>query len=167
MNGETPEEAIAETVGETVSGRPAVAHGGEFARFLVTGGIAAGVNIGSRYVLSMAMIYEVAVIVAYLCGMVTAYMLARVAVFERSGRSRRAEFIRFALVNVVAAAQVWLISVGLVRLVFPWMGLTWHAEEIAHVIGVVFPVFTSYLGHRHFSFAKASTPEQRSNQAAR
>jgi len=34
-------------------------------------------------------------------------------------------------------------------------------------IGIVFPVFTSYLGHRLVSFAKASTPEQRSNQAAR
>lgn len=148
MSGEAQGE---QTVGEA---RAPVARGGEFLRFLITGGIAAGVNVASRYVLSMAMVYEVAVVVAYLFGMTTAYLLARLVVFERSGRSRRDEFARFALVNVVAAAQVWIISVGLLRVVFPWIGLTWHAEEIAHIVGVVFPVFTSYLGHRHFSFAR-------------
>lgn len=159
MSEDTPREAIGEVAGETVAGRAPVARGGEFARFLVTGGIAAGVNVVSRYLLSMTMVYELAVVVAYLFGMTTAYILARIAVFERSGRTRRDEFVRFALVNVVAVVQVWVISVGLARLVFPWMGFTWHAEDIAHVIGVVFPVFTSYLGHRHFSFAKAKTPE--------
>ncbi|SOD98742.1 GtrA family protein [Caenispirillum bisanense] len=140
--------------GATADDRPAVARGGEFLRFLITGGIAAGVNVGSRWLLSHAMPYEAAVLVAYLFGMTTAYLLARALVFAPSGRSRRDEFLRFALVNVAAAAQVWIISVGLARVVFPWAGMTWYAEDIAHVIGVVFPVFTSYLGHRHFSFGR-------------
>lgn len=127
---------------------------GEFGRFLVTGGVAAGVNVGTRWLLSHAMVYEIAVVVAYLVGMVTAYALTRLFVFERSGRAMLDEAVRFALVNVVALAQVWIVSVGLARLVFPAIDFTWHAEDIAHLIGVAIPAVTSYFGHRHFSFAK-------------
>ena len=97
---------------------------GEFGRFLVTGGVAAGVNVGTRWLLSHAMVYEIAVVVAYLVGMVTAYALTRLFVFERSGRAMLDEAVRFALVNVVALAQVWIVSVGLARLVFPAIDFT-------------------------------------------
>ncbi len=127
--------------------------GHRFARFLITGGIAAGVNVVSRYFFSMALDYRWAVIAAYLCGMTTAWVLSRLFVFEETGRSRGAEYVRFGLVNVVAAAQVWVVSVVLAEYVFPRMGFGWHPEEVAHVIGVIIPVFTSYLGHKHFSFA--------------
>ena len=124
-----------------------------FARFLITGGIAAGVNVVSRYFLSMAMEYRWAVFMAYLCGMITAWILARLFVFDESGRGRSAEFARFGLVNMFAAAQVWFVAVGLVEYVFPAIGFAWHPEEVAHLLGVCIPVFTSYLGHKHFSFA--------------
>lgn len=130
----------------------------QFLRFVLTGGFAALVNLGSRYLLNIVMPFPAAVAVAYLCGMVTAYLLGRMFVFERSGRSVANEFWRFTLVNMVAAAQVWLISVGLGEYAFPALKLGWHPLEIAHFIGVSVPVFTSYLGHRHFSFAKANTP---------
>ena len=124
-----------------------------FALFVVAGGIAALVNIASRIALNLVMPYEVAIVVAYVCGMTTAYALNKLFVFERSGRAVTDEYVRFTLVNLVAVAQVWLVSVGLARLLFPAVGITWHAETVAHVIGVIVPVFTSYLGHKHFSFA--------------
>lgn len=126
---------------------------GEFGRFLVTGGVAAGVNVVSRWLFDLVMPFEVAVVVAYLAGMITAYTLSKLFVFSRSGRSVSDEFLRFAIVNVVALAQVWVVSVGLARYVFPAIDFTWHADDVAHVIGVVIPAATSYLGHRHFSFA--------------
>lgn len=126
---------------------------GEFGRFLVTGGVAAGVNVVSRWLFDLVMPFEVAVVVAYLAGMITAYTLSKLFVFSRSGRSVSDEFLRFAIVNVVALAQVWVVSVGLARYVFPAIDFTWHADDVAHVIGVVIPAVTSYLGHRHFSFA--------------
>lgn len=131
---------------------------GEFGRFLVTGGIAAGANVLSRWLFNFVMPFEWAVVVAYLVGMTTAYVLAKLFVFEASGRSARDEFFRFALVNVVALVQVWLVSVGLARYLFPAIGFTWHADDIAHLIGVVIPAVTSYLGHRHFSFAARRDP---------
>jgi putative flippase GtrA len=125
-----------------------------FVLFVIAGGAAALVNILSRIAFNLAMPYEVAIIVAYLCGMTAAYLLNKHFVFEASGRSVRSEYTRFALVNLLAVAQVWVVSVGLARLVFPAIGFTWHGETLAHLIGVIVPVFTSYLGHRHFSFAK-------------
>jgi len=124
-----------------------------FVLFVLAGGTAALVNILSRIALNWVMPYEVAIIVAYLCGMTTAYLLNRYFVFAASGRGVASEYTRFALVNLAAVAQVWIVSVGLARLAFPASGFTWHAETVAHVIGVAIPVFTSYLGHKHFSFA--------------
>ncbi|QCK88153.1 GtrA family protein [Phreatobacter aquaticus] len=125
-----------------------------FVRFVLTGGFAAGVNVAVRILLSMILSYELAVVLAYLAGMTTAYILMRAFVFDRSGSSTSAEFGRFAIVNLVSLVQVWIISVGLARWIFPAVGLTWHAETIAHVIGVLSPVITSYLGHRAYTFGR-------------
>jgi putative flippase GtrA len=126
-----------------------------FVRFLLVGGFAAGVNVLARLLLSEVMSFRVAVVLAYLAGMVTAFLLSKLWVFESSGRSASEEFAGFVLVNAIAAAQVWLVSVGLAEWFFPWVGFTWHAELVAHVIGVASPVVTSYFGHKYISFRPA------------
>ena len=123
-----------------------------FVRFVVTGGLAAAVNISSRVLLSMVVSFEIAVAVAFLFGMVTAYVLARKYVFKGSGQTVRSEFVRFAAVNLVSLVQVWLISIGLANWLFPATGFTWHAEFIAHTVGVISPIATSYFGHKLFTF---------------
>jgi len=126
----------------------------QFLKFLVTGGIAALVNLLSRYALNHVMSFEAAVVAAYLLGMATAYLLARRFVFDASGRSVASEVRRFVLVNLVALGFVWVISVGLARVVFPAIGFTWHADDIAHLIGVLAPAVSSYIGHRFYTFAR-------------
>jgi putative flippase GtrA len=123
-----------------------------FASFTITGGIAAVCNLGARLLLSRVMRYELAVLFAYLIGVVVAFVLARSFVFEKGGSGWHGQLARFAIVNVFGFAQVWLISVGLVRLVFPWMAFHWHPEDVGHLIGVASPVFVSYYAHKHFSF---------------
>lgn len=127
---------------------------GEFLRFLLTGGIAAAINLGSRYLLNMLVSFEVAVVLAYLLGMVAAYVMARVFVFRSSGRSIADEFKRFAIVNAFSLVLVWSISVLLARRVFPALGLSWHPEDIAHIVGVAAPAAASYFGHRAYTFAR-------------
>jgi putative flippase GtrA len=129
----------------------------QFVAFVLVGGFAAAVNVGSRLLLNRVMPYEAAILAAYLCGMATAYALNRRFVFAASGRGVGSELWRFTLVNLVAAAQVWAVSVGLARWIMPAVGFRWHAETVAHVVGVLAPVFTSYLAHKHFSFARAKT----------
>jgi len=125
-----------------------------FLKFLATGGIAALVNLLSRYVLNYLMPFEAAVVMAYLLGMTTAYLLARRFVFDASGRSVASEVRRFVLVNIVALSFVWAISVGLARIVFPAIAFTWHADDIAHLVGVLAPAVTSYVGHSFYTFAR-------------
>ena len=147
------DQALADSIAaETVVPAPPRSERARFVRFLVTGGIAAGANVLSRILLDRVVTYEVAVTLAYLVGMTTAFILARLFVFEETIGGVRGQYVRFALVNVIAFAQVWIVSVGLDRFIFPAIGWTWHAETLAHAIGVVSPVAASYLGHRKFSF---------------
>jgi putative flippase GtrA len=124
----------------------------EFIKFALAGGVAAAVNILSRWLLSSFLRFEIAVVIAYMIGMVTAFVLTRHFVFERSGRHVRSEVMRFVLVNLVALVQVWIVSVGLAEWVFPWIGLVWQKDLIAHTIGVLSPIATSYVGHKKFTF---------------
>jgi len=126
----------------------------QFIKFLFTGGIAAGVNLTSRYLLNLVISFEISVVIAYLLGMITAYILARIFVFEASGRSISSEIKRFSIVNLFALLIVWGISVSLARIVFPAMSFTWHANDIAHIIGVIVPAITSFIGHSKFTFKK-------------
>lgn len=126
-----------------------------FLKFVAVGGFSALVNLGSRIAINEYLDYRWSVGLAYLCGMATAFTLSKFLVFEKSGRSTRREFFWFAVVNVFAAAQVWLISVGLAEYYFPWIQFQWHPELVAHFVGVSFPVLSSYLGHKHLSFRQA------------
>jgi putative flippase GtrA len=126
-----------------------------FTRFLVAGGIAALVNISARLILSNFMSFGLAIVIAYLIGMSTAYVLMRLFVFAASGKHVAHEYLRFGIVNLFALVQVWLVSEGLVHLLMPAVGWTWQAETIAHTIGVLSPVATSYAGHKWFTFAKS------------
>lgn len=128
----------------------------QFFRFLLTGGLAAVVNIGSRYLLDTLMPFEVAVIIAYLIAMVVAYFLARRFVFGKTEAGIATESMRFAIVNMVGICIVWITSVGLARFVFPAIGYTWYADDIAHTIGVAIPAVTSYVGHKYFTFGDRS-----------
>ena len=127
-----------------------------FLRFLAAAGASVPVNLGARVLLSEWMRFEFAVLLSHLAGMLTAYALTRLFVFEASGRSVGSELARFAVVNVFSAALTWCVSVGLVYLVFPWVGFTYHPELAAHVIGLGAASITSFVGHSRFSFRGAN-----------
>jgi len=124
----------------------------QFLTFLVTGGTAAAVNFGSRLLYNRWLDYSSSVIAAYITGMITAFILARLFVFKASEQSMHKSAFFFVLVNLVAVAQTWAISMGLAYWLLPSMGVTRGAPEIAHAVGIVVPVFTSYLGHKRWSF---------------
>jgi putative flippase GtrA len=123
-----------------------------FLLFLLVGGIAGAANIGARLVFNNVLSYEWAVLLAFPVGLFVAFVLNRTLVFRNSRRSIMSSSWRFFLVNIVALLQVWLISVGLARLLFPWIGFVSHAELVAHTIGVASPAMLSFLAHKHFSF---------------
>jgi putative flippase GtrA len=124
----------------------------QFFGFLITGGIAATVNFLSRIFYNQYVSFSSSVIFAYLTGMVTAFILARIFVFKDSTQSIKRSAILFSLVNVLAIAQTWLISMGLNFYILPALGFENYVAEIASAVGIAFPVFTSYLGHKRWSF---------------
>lgn len=124
----------------------------QFVAFLVTGGLAALVNFGSRILLTPWLGFGTSVVVAYLIGMATAFLLARAFVFTESKQSMRRSALFFVAVNALAVLQTWGISMLLAYWALPALGVQTFVNEIAHAVGVVVPVFTSYLGHKHLSF---------------
>ncbi|CAM3750598.1 GtrA family protein [Paracidovorax anthurii] len=126
----------------------------QFLAFLVTGGVAALANFGSRIAFSHWMPFSAAVVAAYGVGMCTAFVLARAFVFKASTQPAHKSAMFFVLVNLLAVAQTWAVSIAVLRWVLPALGVTAFAPEIAHAVGVVVPVFTSYLGHKRWSFAE-------------
>lgn len=124
----------------------------QFVAFLVTGGIAAAVNFGSRIAYDLWFDFSTAVVVAYITGMITAFLLAKAFVFKDSTQSVQRSAMFFVLVNGIAILQTWAVSMGLAYYLLPAMGVTRFVPEIAHAVGVVVPVFASYLGHRRWSF---------------
>ncbi|MGF0236891.1 GtrA family protein [Rhodococcus sp. IEGM1300] len=124
----------------------------QFFIFLIAGGTAAIVNFGSRLLYNQWTSFSIAVILAYITGMVTAFILARFFVFNESEQPIHHSAAFFVLVNLGAALQTWLISMGLAYYILPAAGVGSYVNEISHAIGVIFPVFTSYLGHTKWSF---------------
>jgi len=126
--------------------------GRQFGLFVLTGGAAALLNIGSRVAFSRWLPFESAVLAAYAIGMVTAYVLARRVVFRGRRQPIARSFAAFALVNLVAVLQTWLVSVGLRPWLLSLVGAVGLADLLAHATGVIVPIFTSFLGHKHISF---------------
>ena len=124
----------------------------QFLVFLATGGIAAAVNFGSRLLYDDVMSFGWAVALAYLTGMATAFVLARIFVFGRGRQSTSQSALWFAAVNGVALVQTWVVTLLLARWLLPGLGLERHVDELAHAVGIVVPVLTSYWGHKHLSF---------------
>ncbi|MES2823696.1 MAG: GtrA family protein [Pseudomonadota bacterium] len=125
----------------------------EFLIFLVAGGTAAIVNFLSRLLFNQWMGFSSAIILAYLCGMTTAFILSKLFVFKNNKQSIGNSIFYFCLVNVFAIIQTWVISMLLAYKLLPFFGVTKFVPEISHLIGIVVPVFTSYLGHKRWSFA--------------
>lgn len=124
----------------------------QFLAFLFTGGIAAVVNFCSRILFSRWMSFSSAVILAYVVGMVTAYVLAKLFVFKESRQSAHRSAAFFVLVNLIAVLQTWAVSLVLADYLLPAMGVTKFVQEVAHAVGVAVPVFSSYVGHKRWSF---------------
>lgn len=130
----------------------------QFVRFLLLGGLAALVNMGSRWVFSLWLDYSLAIVLAYIMGMLTAFVTFRKYVFKNSvsGFTSR-EVVLFIFVNCFALLQTYAVSVCLAEYVFPLVGWNVYPRDFAHMTGVLVPVFVSFFCHKYFTFRKEPT----------
>ena len=118
---------------------------------MAAGGFAALVNFVSRIIFNFWFSFEVSVVLAYLIGMITAYILTKIFVFKAKSVGLVSSSIKFTIVNILAVLQTYFISVYL----YYWLNNNINFDynkEIAHFVGIEFPVITSYIGHKYFSF---------------
>ena len=123
-----------------------------FVRFLACGGFAAAVNWASRFAWNTIMPFSLAVLAAYVTGMVVAFILFREFVFERSSTDTSEQVRNFVIVNIVGMAATWALANLLVYWALPAAGVTRHVEAIGHGIAIFAPVVTSWFGHRFLTF---------------
>jgi len=124
----------------------------KFFLFLVTSSTSAVFNFSSRIVFNQWFSYSISIILAYGVGIFIAYVLARRYVFNKTKSTVRRSAFKFFLVNIVGMFQTWIISVTLAFRVFPYYGVVIYVPEISHVIALSSLAFTSYLGHKYYSF---------------
>lgn len=124
----------------------------QFVRFLLCGGLAAGLNWASRFLFSIWMPFEYAVVAAFFVGLFSGYILMRFYVFEAKKASELLKITKYVGINMLALLQTLVISVILLRWFFPAMGISDHADALAHLVGVLMPVVTSYFGHKLITF---------------
>lgn len=124
----------------------------QFVKFLLCGGLAAGLNWASRFLFSQWLPFEYAVVAAFFVGLSSGYILMRLYVFETNQAPVLLQISKYIVINLLALAQTLIISVVLMRWVLPALGIVTHAEALAHLVGVLTPVMTSYFGHKFITF---------------
>ncbi|MBT2768131.1 GtrA family protein [Stenotrophomonas sp. ISL-67] len=129
-----------------------------FMLFVAASGLAALANFCSRILFSHVMAYVYAIVLAYMVGMATAFLLNRTYVFKDAGKPLGHQLSWFVAVNMLALLQTLLISLAFTHYVFPWFGMLFHPEAIAHALGIAAPAVVSYFGHKHLTFRITKEP---------
>ena len=123
----------------------------QFLGFLVVGGLAALLNWSARILLSVWLPFSTAIIIAYIVGMVTAFLLNSFFVFPKSEKARHAQARDFVWINLLSFPVVWFFSLQ----INSWLktiGMVSHSEELAHAIAIPLPMFATFLIYKFFAF---------------
>ena len=124
----------------------------QFILFIITGGTSAIINICSRIFLSIFFRFEIAILISYGIGMLTAFTLAKRYVFLNSNKSIKKSFPAFALVNLISVLQTFFVSIFIKK----WLLIFFYnlslIELISHTCGLGILVFTSFYGHKYITF---------------
>ncbi len=128
----------------------------QMAAFIATSGVAALANFVSRAAFSVFLPFALAIVAAFCVGLGTAFLLNRRYVFTDGTDTAAQQFVRFTAVNLIGLAQTLGISLLLANYLLPYFGWNWHAAEVAHAVGIAVPIVTSFLGHKYFSFRRAT-----------
>jgi putative flippase GtrA len=126
----------------------------QFVIFLITGGISALANFLSRILYNAVVTFPVAIALAYITGMVVAFILAKIYVFTESSHSLAKSAILFTAVNLLGFIQAWIVSMVLEYHILPAIGIHQFDKSIATLVGISVPAFTSFIGYKYISFKK-------------
>jgi putative flippase GtrA len=124
----------------------------QFWRFLLAGGAAAAANYGSRFLFSLWVPYEPAIVLAFFVGLSVGFLLMRGFVFDARHGELVPQVIKYVAINFLALLQTLVVSIALARWLLPRIGLSAQAHSLGHLAGVLVPIVSSYFGHRLATF---------------
>jgi energy-coupling factor transport system substrate-specific component len=125
---------------------------GQFAKFLAAGGLSAFANFASRIAFEQSFTFWIAVSLAYLVGLATAFTLNRLFVFPASDKPLRYEVGWFLFFNLLPFPLVLGVAYGLDAL-FERFAPAFYAQAAAHGIAIMLPVFVNFVAHKFVTFA--------------
>lgn len=121
-------------------------------RFLLLGGLAAGINWVARFPLSLVMPFPAAVLVAQLIGFCAGFTLYRTYVFPGSNRSFIGQSATFLLVNLVGAVIVLSVATTLLSLLEAIAWPQYVREGLAHGFAICVGAVVNFFGHKLLTF---------------
>ncbi|MDD4351713.1 MAG: GtrA family protein [Candidatus Gracilibacteria bacterium] len=124
----------------------------QFLKFFLSSGLAALVNFLSRIAFSFFVNFYLAVSLAYVLGILTAFSLNKLFVFKGGTARTSQQFIIFCIINGIAFIEILVISYLMKEILLPYFGIIAFSEELAHAVSLGSVAFTSFIGHKYFSF---------------
>ena len=121
-------------------------------KFIISGGFAAFANVVSRIFFSNLFSYEISILFSFFVGLITAFVLMRKYVFVFKRNSLLLQIMRFVFVNLISLILIYLITFTLKYLLGIIIINIEIIELLAHIGGVSFPIMTSFLFHKYFTF---------------
>jgi len=131
----------------------------QFFKFLIFGGLAAVVNISSRFAFSKFSLldYNTAITAAYILGMIINFSLNKVYTFPSSHNRTYLEvrkFVVIALMGLILTNLFALLFVYILKNIFFIQITNNSLEAYSHILAVGFVAIFSFLGHKYFTFKR-------------
>lgn len=120
-----------------------------FLLFLLAGASSVCCNFAARIIFQYIFSYSFSVVLGYLVGMATAYLLFK-ALFGNQ-RTQFKSIRRFILVNLYGMTQTYVFSMVFLKVLGQFLSQN-HAENLAHLLALSMLSITSYLMHKHYTF---------------
>jgi len=135
----------------------------QISRFLLLGGLAAAINWGVRFPLSIVFPLWLAVLLAYMVGMSAGFYLYRRYVFPGSRTPVAQQILIFLAVNLAGALIVLAFTFLFLKLQAGLGYSLFIKEGLAHGFAIGIGAAANFIGHKTLTFAIRPVPDGQGN----
>ncbi len=129
---------------------------GEFMRFVLTGLTSTAGNLAAVWISVKYSSYNEALIVGIVVASTISFVMSKLFAFRAHGwRQAAGEAARFLVVYSVGALIYWVVSLTAGTLLLPRLMPKAWAEMGGVLVGAGVMTFTSYFGHRFYTYGNA------------
>ena len=125
----------------------------QFARFVLSGVIAAGSNFLAVWLARRALSYEVSLVIGAVVALITSFVLSKWYAFGSQSRQKApSELTRFLAVFFVGFALYWGVAVLVTTVLKKSFVYSATSEILGVLAGSAAMTLSSYVGHRFFTY---------------